>query len=146
MNPIQTLIKAFSSFEREQNEVIKSAIQENEHILVDMNTNQLWEGKTSTGVSIASYAPYSPYTIAIKKAKNQPYDRVTLRDEGDFYSGFYIEYGDEEFTINSKDGKADMLSFNYGDEIFGLSDDNKAEFAREYLLEIILDKLWERLQ
>lgn len=86
---------------------------------------QLFEqGVNRLGVSIMDYAPYSPVTIAIKEAKGQPTNRVTLRDEGDFQSSFFLEVGDKEFEIKAADWKTEELIKKYGRQILGLTDEN----------------------
>lgn len=71
--------------------IIQNIIWDNEAYIVDLNAEeQLFEqGINRLGVEISDYAPYSPVTIAIKEAKGQPTNRVTLRDEGDFESSFF---------------------------------------------------------
>lgn len=114
---------------------IKEAIEDNEAFIVDINSEeQLFEkGITSTGVSIADYAPYSPVTVEIKQMKGQPVNRVTLRDEGDFHASFAIKATDEEFEIVANDWKVKDLTLYYGDEILGLTDENILVVAREFV-------------
>ena len=83
--------------------LIQSIILENEYVITDMNSeDQLYEqGINRLGVNIMDYAPYSPLTIEIKKEKGQPYNRVTLRDEGDFEQSFYVEADTQQFTIKA---------------------------------------------
>ena len=70
--------------------------------IIDANAEeQLFEqGINRLGVDIMDYRPYTPLTIAIKEEKGQPTNRVTLRDEGDFESSFYIISKKFEFSIN----------------------------------------------
>ena len=91
--------------------IIQNIIWDNEAYIVDLNAEeQLFEqGINRLGVEISDYAPYSPVTIAIKEAKGQPTNRVTLRDEGDFESSFYLEVGDKQFEIKASDFKAEDL-------------------------------------
>lgn len=113
--------------------------------ICDMNSeDQLFEqGVNRVGVSISDYAPYQPKTIEIKQIKGQPYDRVTLRDTGDFHASFFIEADDKGFTIKASDDKAEHLEKKYGRQIFGLTDTNAQELATEYiqpdLIELIRD-------
>ena len=83
--------------------------------------------------------------MAIKRAKNQPTSRVTLRDEGDFHSSFYIEFTEDSFTIKASDEKAEYLEFAYGSDIFGLTPENKEELSEYYLRPALLAKLKEHL-
>lgn len=115
---------------------IKRIIEENDAYIIDMNVEeQLYEhGINRMGVNISDYAPYSPVTIEIKRIKGQPYDRVTLRDEGDFHSSFYIEADNQKFEIKASDDKTDFLIKKYGRQILGLTRENLAELIWEYIL------------
>lgn len=107
--------------------LIQSIILENEYVITDMNSeDQLYEqGINRLGVNIMDYAPYSPLTIEIKKEKGQPYNRVTLRDEGDFEHSFYVEADTQQFTIKAADWKTEDLIQRYGRQILGLTEENK---------------------
>lgn len=122
-------------------EYIKHAIEENEAFIVELNSeDQLYErGITSTGVSIADYAPYSETTVEIKLQKGQPVNRVTLRDEGDFHTSFYLEIMEEEFEIRANDWKIKDLTRYYGDEIMGLTDENIMVVARDFVYPELLE-------
>lgn len=56
---------------------------------------------------------YAPLTVQIKSAKGQPTDRITLKDQGDYYSGMKLEVRGEMFRIYSVDEKADYLDVIY---------------------------------
>lgn len=115
--------------------LIQSIILENEYVITDMNSeDQLYEqGINRLGVNIMDYAPYSPLTIEIKKEKGQPYNRVTLRDEGDFEQSFYVEADRQQFTIKAADWKTEDLIQRYGRQILGLTEENKIILIWEYI-------------
>lgn len=115
--------------------LIQNIIWDNEAYIVDLNAEeQLYEqGINRLGVEIADYAPYSPVTIAIKEAKGQPTNRVTLRDEGDFESSFFLEVGDKQFEIKASDFKTEDLTRKYGRQILGLTDENIAILIWQYI-------------
>lgn len=119
---------------------IQDIIFENEAYIIDMNaTEQLFEqGVNNLGVSIDDYAPYSPYTIEIKKQKGQPTNRVTLHDEGDFSGSFFIQVGNGLFEIKAADFKTQDLIKKYGRQILGLTDENIKELINKYILPDIL--------
>lgn len=123
-------------------EYIQEIILDNEAFITDMNAQeQLYEqGVNRLGVSISDYAPYSPTTIAIKRAKGQPTNRVTLRDEGDFEASFFIEADREKFTIKASDWKTEELTKKYGSQILGLTQENKAELIHAYIYPELLTK------
>lgn len=115
------------------NDCLIDCIQQDEKLLVSMVRDiQLYErgenGKAAAGrrfgdgVPIMSYKPYMPRTIKNKKKKNQPYDRVTLKDSGAFYRSMYVEVDEDGFSIEASDKKTAKLKEKYGDEILRLSD------------------------
>lgn len=115
--------------------LIQNIIWENEAYIVDLNAEeQLFEqGINRLGVEISDYAPYSPVTIEIKEAKGQPTNRVTLRDEGDFESSFFLEVGTKQFEIKASDWKTEELIKKYGRRILGLTDENIAILIWQYI-------------
>ena len=115
--------------------LIQSIILENEYVITDMNSeDQLYEqGINRLGVNIMDYAPYSPLTIEIKKEKGQPYNRVTLRDEGDFEQSFDVEADTQQFTIKAADWKTEDLIQRYGRQILGLTEENKIILIWAYI-------------
>lgn len=121
---------------------IQDVILENEAFIIDMNvTGQLFDhGINSLGVSISDYAPYTPYTIQIKQEKGQPFNRVTLHDEGDFSGSFYIEVGTGMFEIKAGDFKTHDLIKKYGRHIIGLTDSNVRELITKYVLPEIYEQ------
>lgn len=112
MNAIQSMIDALRDFRQREGEYILGSVRENEAAVIDMNAEeQLFEkGENRLGVSIADYCPYSPVTIEEKRMRGQPYNRVTLRDTGDFESSFYIRYLGDSFEITASDGKPTIWS------------------------------------
>ena len=115
--------------------LIQQIILDNESYIVDMNAEvQLYEqGINNLGVDIADYAPYSPLTIEIKQSKGQPTNRVTLRDEGDFESSFFLEVGNTQFEIKASDWKTEELIHRYGRQILGLTDENISVLIWQYI-------------
>lgn len=110
--------------------------------IIDANAEeQLFEqGVNRLGVDIMDYAPYSPLTIAIKEEKGQPTNRVTLRDEGDFESSFFLEVGDKQFEIKASDFKTEDLIKKYGRQILGLTDENIAKLIWQYVFPDLINK------
>jgi hypothetical protein len=73
---------------------------------------------------------YADYTIAIKNEKNQPTDRVTLRDTGAMYQTFKTKIVGDELMLDVdsiKEGKD--LQKTWG-QFVGLD-----EFSKEILIE-----------
>ena len=115
---------------------IAEIIERNDWQIIGWNADdQLYDkGITATGVSIWDYAPYSPVTIQYKQEEGQPYDRVTLRDTGEFHQSFYLQIDNEKFAFDAEDWKTRELLRQYGDEIMGLTDYNIQRLEDEILL------------
>lgn len=131
-NPIRDIVKKIRQIRKRLDKIIIDAVKENEHIVIDLNTEQLWQGKESTGEPITP--GYRPMTISIKSIKGQPTNRVTLKDEGDFYRGFFVNYGNDWFALGSDDEKAQKLERKYGTDIYGLTQESIDELC-EYIKE-----------
>lgn len=140
-NRIIQLRGVVADFEADMVLNLKKIIWANEAYIIDMNaTDQLYEqGINNLGVDISDYAPYSPLTIEIKKQKNQPYNRVTLHDEGEFAGSFFLVVGDNNFEIKAGDWKTQELIKKYGRQILGLTDDNIARLIWSYVYPDLCD-------
>lgn len=123
--------------------ILYRVITENEAYIIDMNAeDQLYEqGINRLGVDIMDYRPYSPLTIQIKEEKGQPTNRVTLRDEGDFESSFYLEINRTQFEIKAADFKTEDLVKKYGRQILGLTDENISSLIWQYIYPDVLERL-----
>jgi hypothetical protein len=119
--------------------VIEEAMSETADIIGDYNAEQMFRGIEATGGPITP--AYTFATVAIKKQKGQPSDRVTLKDTGAFYQGIYAQVSVDRLEIGSNDGKTTALMNKYGAEIFGLSDTFKREYLRENLGPVLRQKI-----
>lgn len=127
--PFESHIKAVETFRDNQNEIVLNIVSDFEKFIIDMNRQQLFTGMLTDYKDIEP--AYRPFTVKKKKAKGQPYKRVTLKDTGDFYGDFYIEYGPKHFEIGSEDEKTLSLIAKYTDKIFGLTDDHLYELIKK---------------
>lgn len=146
---ISRLIDKFKKVgkELETGEIAKKIVRDNDNILIDMNAqDQLYaKGVNRLGVRIDEYQPYRPLTIQVKIEKRQPYDRVTLKDTGEFYDSFYVETAEDRFYIKASDEKTNWLIKKYGAEIFGLTNDSLAEFINDYVRDEAYNRVKEIL-
>lgn len=125
-------------------------VREHENVLVDMNTEQIKQGRDSTGSSISP--DYYSEDYAQMKNQMNPRPGFGVPDlflEGDFQEGFFVEDAPEGWKVDSKDEKRNKLASKYGEEIFGNTPEDEEEFNEEYILpelaEWILTSLNERL-
>ena len=133
--------------ELDTGEIAKKIVRDNDIILIDMNAqDQLYaKGVNRLGVRIDEYQPYRPLTIQVKIEKRQPYDRVTLKDTGEFYDSFYVETAEDRFYIKASDEKTNKKIKKYGAEIFGLTNDSLAEFINDYVRDEAYNRVKEIL-
>lgn len=108
------------------------SMQETRKDFQEWQQEQLNAGKKKTGAEIKPF--YRPRTIAIKKKKGQPTDRVTLRDTGFFHSSLFlvVQKGNETFSVVSSDTKAPRLLDKYGESIFGLGGVFKVGYIQDF--------------
>lgn len=136
-------------------DLIMRSIFENEpdfkDLVIELNTkNQLFEGIDANGVTLSSIGGgYAPVTIAIKRTNNQPFNRVTLKDTGDFYKSFEVRYEMGGIVIDAdtiKDG--DDLRDRWGDDILGLTHESIETlifFLKPLIVEFISDYITQDL-
>jgi hypothetical protein len=112
-------------------EVARKAVADNDSLVIDMNTSQLMEGKDSEGNDLA---PYRNPDYAAFKATLNPKGVTDLKLSGDFHRGFFLRKQQFPMTIESQDYKEERLTKKYGEQIFGLNQENKEELAKSYVL------------
>lgn len=122
--------------------ITERAIVNNKEELFDLNTEgQLFsKGIDAQGNDLGEY---SEFTKDIKRAKGQPTDRITLRDEEWFHDAWFLKTSEFPFLMGSKDWKAPMLEARFGD-IFGLTRENTNEYI-EYIREHVQDGFAEAI-
>ena len=108
-------------------------VKDNERVIIDLNTeDQLFQkGIDSKGNVLPG--PYAPFTIEIKRAKGQPTDRITLKDEGDFHGSFFVDAGSFPIRIDASDSKRNKLVAEWGEDIFGLTPESMTELRKDVL-------------
>ena len=102
-----------------------------EQEMADINTSQMYAGEEVDGLPIVP--AYRPNTVAFKKMKGQPYDRVTLKDTGSFYRGVRYDVLDDAVVATSSDKKTVKLVEKYGENLFGI---NPERYNRELYFKV----------
>ena len=113
---------------------ILGILKKHEATIVDLNIGQMMAGTRADSKPILP--DYSPSTVLAKKLKGQISDHVTLRDEGDFQRSMFADTGKFPVTLDSQDYKTTKLVKKYGEEIFGLTKESKAELSQEMVEDI----------
>ncbi len=125
-------------------ELVNEIMSHEKEIIEAVVQNQLYErGINGTGVEIMSYEPYRPRTIKNKQRKCQPYDRVTLKDTGEWYNSLRLVYDVDGFFITSTDEKNTYLKKKYGPTILRLTNENLSMILNKYIrpnLKVKLEK------
>lgn len=117
-----------------------NVVKDNETIVVEYITqDQLFEkGEDSEGKSLGEY---SPFTVEIKQLKQQPTDRITLKDEGNYHESHRIEVTEDGgFKIVVSDFKYGELVERFG-PIDSLNDENLNDLIQAYIFPELLNKL-----
>jgi hypothetical protein len=91
--------------------------------IAETNADQMFAGLRADDTEIEP--AYKPFTIAIKKEKGQPTDRVTLKDTGEFHRSIFVKFEGDKIIIDSDNDLRDKLVKKYGATIFGLTKQNK---------------------
>jgi hypothetical protein len=122
----------------DQDLIIENILKDEDfqRFIIDLNTEgQLFEqGIDSLGASLGEY---TDFTKAVKKAKGQRLDHITLEDTGEFYESFALKVQNGGFLIVADGQKEDANLFErYGDEILGLTDES---------LQIVIDAIKEKI-
>ena len=120
-----------------------------EDVIIELNTqDQLFDqGIDAKGVTLESIGgSYAPITVSIKRTEGLPFDRITLRDTGEFYKSFRVVVESDGFVIEADTLKNGVdLTTRWGNDILGLTDQSieklaffirplVVEFVRQYML------------
>lgn len=122
---VQKLADSIEEFEKNTDQIVIDIVKDNSGQVLDLNRLQMFEGKDGNGVEIDP--PYADSTIARKRRKGNPYDRVTLKDEGDFYRLLDLKFSGDSFQIQSNDTKSVYLERKYGEDIYGLDEERMTQ-------------------
>lgn len=134
---LDIMLKSVQDFKPEEQVIEVSKGYETE--IIELNQAQIYQGTDQNKQSIVP--SYTPFTVRIKKRKGQPSNRVTLKDTGDFYESFKIQYDKKQFFIYADDDKTRDLLVKYGFDVFGLNDDSTQE-----VIEILKPELIEEFR
>jgi signal peptidase I len=124
------------------NKISVDSLNETNRERETLNIEQINQGFRADGTPILP--SYTQYTIQIKRAKGQPYDRVTLQDTGDFYRGIKSSAAGNSIVTDSTDSKTAKLKKKYETargKLFGLGKEFKAEYIEKDLRPVFNQKI-----
>lgn len=140
---LKNLESRLKSFKNKTPEIIKEIIRNNESQIIEALQSQLYDkGVNGYSEELMKRKPYRPSTIKRKQRRGQPYDRVTLKDSGNFYRQMYLVCESDGFYITSRSKVTPMLTKKYGQAIFRLSDPT----VTKVILPILRKELVKRLK
>lgn len=115
--------------------VINRAIENNEDIISDQNTNMLDRGEDAFGNDLGEYGNYE------YKNRWRPID---LKLTGDFRKSINPKTLVDEFTMDSTDWKTDKLINAFGPAILGLNKEgvkNAGEFIKDDVQKLFAEEV-----
>lgn len=139
---IREVVNTVRSIEHAINPTIQDVFTRFDNLIKEIQTDdQLFDkGIKSTGLSITP--SYAVSTIQRKIKKNQPFDRVTLRDTGLYYESIEVDAQDDQLIISTNLFYAKFLRDRYGDDVLGLT----AENLKELLDQLVIPKLKSNIE
>jgi len=106
---------------------LNSFLAQIQDTILDLNKHQLLSGKDAKNQALFSKTHqrgvYSAKTEELSGGRKIAGTHYTLKDTGNFFSGFYLRVDERGLFFGSIDEKSDFLVADYGD-IFGLTPDN----------------------
>jgi hypothetical protein len=108
----------------------QESVDETSEDYAKINAEQMYAGKLKTGQDIKP--TYKPSTVAYKKRKGRPYDRVTLRDRNNFQPAIKVKLQGGRMEIDSDVDYAKYLEKKYTKNIYGLNDEFRPDYLEIY--------------
>lgn len=136
----------------ESGSFFKKILKKNEKTILDWNRNeQLFrDGIYNDGTKIPDYMART--VDEFKIPKGQPYDRVTMRDTGDFHKSFYLDFKKDSVMIYAKDSKTSIIIKPYrygfgprGPKVLGLTDENRRRLLEEIIKPALFNEVRTKL-
>lgn len=126
--------------------IIEQSFFDNEAEIIDiLQENQLLKGLDQFGARIGEYSQPEYAKMKFQMNNQAGLGFIDLRLDGDFYKGMALEKIDKDFQIRSSDSKAEKLTKQFGEEIYGLSEDSAGLVAQDYILESLTNGIREVL-
>lgn len=113
-------------------EEFAASLEKNKAVAIQMNQDQLYEkGIKADGTPTGEYAAS---TKKRKERKGQKTEFVTGHDTGEMYKDMFLDVRTDEYVMDSADPIATPhFTKQFGDKVFGLTDENKSILGKEYI-------------
>jgi len=109
------------------------AISKTGERILDLNRNQLLDGKKADGKAMPAYSDASV------EVYGKPSGLIRLYDTGAFQESFQIDVDSSGLQILSDD--PNDLAGTYGDDIFGLTTKNQEYYNKEIFLPVLMESV-----
>lgn len=120
------------------------AVEETKAVIKDLQLEQWREGVLSDGEEIKP--PYTPNTVAIKKRKGQPTNRVTLKDTGARDRATGVRVDGDLIRIGSDVEYDAHLEDKYTKKIWGLMDESRQQYIDDNLRPAYIARVREKIR
>lgn len=147
MATLQQIKKKLLSLQGKEVDLAVKAIDDNSEVAADLIAQQLAQGIKSTGEK-SDYS-YSLFTIASKKGKTglaAVTSHLTNYDTGESYKGLYAKVKGSTIEFGTTSNKENAISGRMDGKAFGLMQENKEEFIRQYVQKVYNKKVREFLK
>lgn len=126
------------------NQLIDETFIETEKSFIELNTEQLFEGKLNDGSDITP--EYAESTKKRKKRKGQPFDRVTTRDTGQYHKEFTVRPDNDVLQIGSSVEYEQYIDKKYSKKLYGLMPVYNEEYTFGPYWSVLKQKLEDKTQ
>lgn len=126
--------------------VAVASMEETAQDFIDLNTEQMYAGKDSDGEPIQP--DYKSDVYAQMKNRMNPapgYGVPDLKATGAFYAGYTLKVDAGQVTEDSDVEYADKLTEQYGEQIWGLDDENLAAYRTGPFWSVLKKKVENQL-
>lgn len=123
--------------------LVMDSLRETKSAYLELNVDQLKRGIRRDGNRIGRYKDPDGY-YARKKARQNPLPGqgfVDLIHYGDFSEQLDVDVSARAFRHLSRDEKDEKLTQDYGDQIYGLTVENRKAYTRENMRPVMRNKI-----
>lgn len=143
MAGLTDLVKNFTTLNIKRE--IQIGVEKTAKQLADKQRDQMLHGLRSTGKQIGKYKNKGYATKKFSQNSLAGFGNIDLRDKGDFQRDILIDARDEGVVIISADSKTEELIGTWGENIFGLTDENAAEYSGKNLAPVVNEQIIKHL-
>lgn len=139
-----TIAEMYNNFKRVNlRKQVPIILEQNKEELIALNQRQLYIKSQDSEEEPLQFYRSNGYADLKHRLNSSPgFGRPDLFLTGAFYKGFTVTVSPTFYIINSNDSKTQKLVAKYGPNIFGLSEESKAQFIEERLRKGIANHIY----